>query len=118
MSGAIRFPFRLDLTGKVSTADYGSDQEVNDAIAASLYTQQGERPLAASFGITDPAGLGIDEVAIHSDLATNMSEIGFDDVTITDVRIEPVSDVVAAAVVEWERDEEPILGDEEEDEEV
>lgn len=119
MSGAIRFPFRLTPLGHVATAAYGSDQEVSDALFAAMSTQMGERPLAPNFGMTDPAGLGIDEVAIESDLAACMTDTGFDDVSIVGVTIKPESDTVASATVEWQRDEEDMstgTDDEEEDE--
>ena len=105
MSGAFRFPFRLAPDGSVAVAPYGSDQEVSDAMLAVLHTLAGERPMADNFGISDPVGLGIDEVEIQSDLATNMADLGFDDVAISRVDVVAVSDTVATASVYWERDE-------------
>lgn len=117
MSGGIRFPFRLTPSGTVATAPYGSDAEVNDALFAALHTHMGERPLSPQFGISDPAGLGIDEVVIESDLATMLTETGFDDVSIKTVTLAPVTNTLASATIEWERDDEDMgpTPDDEED---
>ena len=115
MSGAIRFPFRLTLNGQVATAPYGSDMEVNDAIAATMLTNIGERPLTPSFGVTDPAGQPINDVDITGDLQSALSTYGFEDVTIQDTTLTPEGNGLATVLVQWERDEPEVDPLEEED---
>lgn len=117
MTGVLRFPFRLTPSGQVSTATYGSDEEINDAIAAIVLTDIGERPLSPSFGITDPVGMAINDIDVGSDVQSVLSTFGFDEVTITDSNVSPEGGGQASVHLQWERDEpdaDPI--DEEEDE--
>lgn len=104
MTGVLAFPFRLDPQGNVATAAYGSDQEVDGAIAALILTDIGERPLSPGFGIPDPTGIGLTE----GDIQVGLADHGFEDVTITDITTSPVSAMQAAVTVRWERDDESI----------
>lgn len=117
MSGTIRFPFRLTPSAQVATAAYGTDQEINDAIAAIVLTDIGERPLSPGFGVTDPVGLAIGDVAIDADIQSALTTYGFDDVTITDTTLTPEQGGRAAVHVEWERDEPEVDPLEEEEDE-
>ena len=105
MSGTIRFPFRLTPSGQIATAPYGSDQEINDAIAAIVLTDIGERPLSPGFGVTDPVGLAIGDVAIDADIQSALTSYGFEDIMITDTTVLPEPGGRAAVQVEWEREE-------------
>lgn len=118
MTGTIRFPFRLTQSGQVATAPYGSEQEVNDAIAAIVLTDIGERPLAPGFGITDPVSQAINDVDMGSDIQAALSTYGFEDVSIADATISPESAGRASVLVQWDRDEPEVdpLEEEEEDE--
>lgn len=100
MTGVLSFPFHLDPQGRVATAPYGSDQEVDGAIAAIILTDIGERPLTPSFGIPDPVGVGITE----GDIQVALTEYGFEDVTITSITTRPASATQAAVTVLWERE--------------
>ena len=117
MSGTIRFPFRLSLNGQVACAPYGSDLEVNDAIAATILTDVGERPLTPAFGITDPVGQAINEVDIAGDVQSALSTYGFEDITVLDTTLTPGPNGQATVLVQWEReDPEADPFEEEEDE--
>ena len=101
MSGVIAFPFRLDPQGNVATAAYGSDQEVDGAIAALILTDIGERPLSPGFGVPDPTGIGLSE----GDIQVGLTDYGFEDIEITSLTTEPVSATQAAVTVLWDREE-------------
>lgn len=118
MTGTIRFPFRLTAAGQVATAPYGSEQEVNDAIASIVLTDIGERPLAPGFGITDPVSQAINDVDMGSDIQAALSSFGFEDVSITDAAVSPQGSGRASVLVNWDRDEPEVnpLEEEEEDE--
>lgn len=105
MSGTLRFPFRLTLNGEVACAPYGSEQEVNDSIAAAILTDIGERPLSPTFGITDPVGQAINDVDIGGDVQSALTTVGFEDITITDATIAPEANGRASVRVQWERDD-------------
>ncbi|MGL3805835.1 hypothetical protein ACSYDW_07020 [Paeniglutamicibacter sp. R2-26] len=105
MTGVLAFPFRLDPQGNIATAAYGSDQEVDGAIAALILTDIGERPLSPSFGIPDPTGIGLTE----GDIQAGLTDHGFEDITISNITTRPVSPTQAAVTVHWEREEDTTL---------
>lgn len=117
MTGTIRFPFRLTPSGQVACAPYGSDQEVNDAIAAITLTDIGERPLSPGFGITDPVGLAINDVDMGSDIQSALSTFGFEDVTVASAEVTAAGEGQAQVLVQWEREEPEVSPLEEEDDE-
>lgn len=100
MTGTLAFPFSLDPQGRIATVPYGSDQEVDGAIAALILTDLGERPLSPTFGVPDPAGIGVTQ----GDIQVGLADHGFEDVTITEVITEPASPTQAAVTVTWRRD--------------
>ena len=101
MTGTLAFPFHLDAQGNIATTPYGSDQEVDGAIAALILTDVGERPLSPEFGVPDPTGIGLTE----GDIQVGLTDHGFPDVTITELVTVPVSATQASVTVLWERDE-------------
>lgn len=117
MSGTIRFPFRLALNGQIACAPYGSDQEVNDAIAATILTDIGERPLTPNFGVTDPVGQSINDIDMAGDVQSALSTYGFDDITVLEAAITPGNNGQASVLVEWEREDPEADPFEEEEEE-
>lgn len=108
MTGVLAFPFRLDQQGNIATATYGSDQEVDGAIAALILTDIGERPLNPGFGVPDPTGIGLTE----GDIQVGLTDYGFEDIEIISLTTEPVSATQAAVTVHWERGNEETEGTE------
>lgn len=97
----ISFPFRLTRQGHVAGTRYGSDQEVEEAIAMATMTEVGERPLFSGYGIPAPAFDGIHA----SDIQATLSEYGPADVTITEIIEEPANDFESLVTINWERDD-------------
>lgn len=98
---SISFPFRVDPSSRaVATNPDGSDPEVNEAIAVHVMTQPGERPLRPGFGTESlPFSDGVDQGALQLQL----TEYGWEHITITDVSPgEPANGRVENAVT-WER---------------
>lgn len=100
--GVLSFPFRITPQGEAAVAPYGSDQEVDEAIAALTLTHLGERLLSPEFGITDPAWNGIDP----NDVQSGLDEYGPIGISVTGVEEEPVNQTQMAYVIEWSRDDE------------
>jgi hypothetical protein len=51
----LSLPFRIDPSGAAATVEHGSDAEIEQLLAVAVLTQPGERILAPTFGINDPA---------------------------------------------------------------
>lgn len=74
MGTTFSHPFRFGTSGAVATVDDRSDAGIAQDIAALVLTHLGERVLAPSFGIPDPAFSDIEP----SQLAAAMSVYGPD----------------------------------------
>lgn len=95
MPAVLSHPLRLDGTGRrFATVDQGSDQHHAEAIAVILSTRRGERPLAPTFGTTDPAFAEVDA----AELAAQVAVFG-PPVTIADVETDYRPDGTASTVV-------------------
>lgn len=92
--GALSFPFRLTPQGCAATAPYGSDQEVEELIAALTLTTAGERPMEPDFGIPDPTWVGI----TLNDLETGVAEFGPPGVSIESLEEDPLTEAQSAYV--------------------
>ena len=97
----IAFPFRLTRQGKVAGVRYGSDEEVEQAIAVATMTEIGERLMFPNFGIPNPAFDGLHADAIQACL----NQYGPADVTITTIDEQPVTDLESIATINWERED-------------
>ncbi|WP_102158735.1 hypothetical protein [Zhihengliuella halotolerans] len=104
----ISFPFRIDRQGHVAGTPYGSDREVDEAIAQATMTEIGERPLFPGYGIPAPAFHGL----YASDIQSCLDDYGPADVTITTVDAEPASPTESVATISWERDDSEEIEDE------
>lgn len=98
--GVLSFPFRLTSQGHAAVAPYGSDQEVEEAIAALTLTLAGERPMEPEFGISDPTWGGITLNSIQ----TGVADFGPDGITILDVEQEVLTEAQSAYVITWSRE--------------
>ncbi len=98
--GVISFPFRLTPQGHVATALHGSDQEVEELLAALVLTHIGERPMEPDFGIPDPTWVGI----TLNDVETGLAEFGPPGVTIDSLDEEPLTDTQSSYVLSWSRE--------------
>lgn len=99
--GVLSFPFRLTPQGDVAVTGYGTDQEVDEAIAALVLTMVGERPMSPEYGIPDPGFAGL-----HTgDVQVGLDEYGPTGVTVQEIVLEPVTDAMSTADIRWARDE-------------
>jgi hypothetical protein len=62
-------PFRLAANGEVVTVEQFSDTANEEQIAVLMLTRVGERPMAPSFGIHDPAFNGFQPTELAAQLA-------------------------------------------------
>ncbi|AIZ01720.1 baseplate wedge subunit [Arthrobacter phage vB_ArtM-ArV1] len=99
-TGVLSFPFKLNPDGTAATVGYGTDREVEEAIAALVLTHIGERLMNPSFGVPDPvfSGLGV------GDIQVGLDQYGPAGITIQSVTTEPVdgTDQVVRAKVAWQ----------------
>lgn len=96
--GVLSFPFRMDPQGHAATAPFGSNQEIDEAIAVLVLTLMGERPMNPAFGVPDPvfAGLGTGDVQVGLD------EFGPAGVMVTSVEQAPLTDTESVATIRWQ----------------
>lgn len=99
--GVLSFPFRLDRQGHVSTTERGSDAEVEEALAAMVMTVTGERLMTPSYGVPDPAFLGL----TLSDVATGVADWGPGGITVVSVDATAENETTQRATITWARDE-------------
>jgi hypothetical protein len=105
MSGAIAFPFKITGASEVATVPYGSDAEVEQAIAVLVLTRLGERPMEPDFGTPDPM---MGEITA-SDIQVGLDSYGPDDIVIASVTSSPSphNENTSIAHVDWHREEVP-----------
>lgn len=103
MSGAIAFPFRITGNKEVATVPYGSDAEVEQAIAVLVLTRLGERPMEPDFGTPDPL---MGEITA-SDIQVGLDSYGPVGIVIADVTStpSPQNENMSIAHVDWHREE-------------
>lgn len=82
MARILSFPFRFTTSGQAATVEQGTEQANREQIAVLCLTVTGERPLAPSFGITDPTFGGVEPSEVIAGVAAHGP-----DVQITDVRV-------------------------------
>lgn len=58
-TGPLAHPFRLAANGTVLTRVAGSEEDVNDRLRLIVETIQDERPMFPSYGVPDPAFVGL-----------------------------------------------------------
>lgn len=96
--GVLSFPFRIDPQGQVAVTGYGTVQEVDEAIAVTVLTMMGERPMYPTFGIPDPAFAGL----APGDIQVALDTYGPPSVQITSVDQEALNETQAVAAVRWQ----------------
>lgn len=98
---SLSFPFRVDsVSRRVVTNPDGSDPEANEAIALHVMTQPGERPMRPGFGTESlPFGDGLDPGALQLQL----TEYGWDRLSVTDIETGTPDGGRVESVVSWER---------------
>jgi hypothetical protein len=98
---SLSFPFRVDpATRRVATNPDGSDPEASEAIALHILTFMGERPMRPGFGTESlPFGPGLDPSALQLQL----TEHGWDNLSITDITDGPPANGRVESIVSWER---------------
>lgn len=98
--GVLSFPFRLTPTGAAATVGYGTDTEIDEAIAVLALTQLGERPMAPDFGVPDPAFHGI-----HTgDIQVGLTDHGPAGITINTITTTPATETLSRATIQWSRE--------------
>lgn len=95
--GVLSFPFRLDRSGMVATTVRGSDAEVDEALAVTVLTVTGERPMAPTFGIPDPAFTGV----TMADVTAAVRLHGPEGVEVVSVDSTPVDDTTERTTIRW-----------------
>jgi hypothetical protein len=79
----LSFPFRFTPSGQVATVEQGSEQADREQIAVLCLTVTGERPLAPSFGITDPMFSTVEPSEIKAGVAAHGPDVEVLDVQVT-----------------------------------
>jgi len=98
--GTLSFPFRITPTGAAATVGYGTDAEIDEAIAVLTMTQLGERPMAPDYGTPDPAFNGL-----HTgDVQVGLTDHGPAGITITNITTTPSTETLSRATIHWTRD--------------
>lgn len=97
--GILAFPFRIAPDGAVATVGYGTDEEVDQAIAALALTHIGERPMQPEYGIPDPAFAGLDV----GDIQVGLDDYGPAGIQVDSITTEHVSDTTDRAKILWRR---------------
>jgi len=92
------FPFRLGPGGSVAVIDQDSDRDIENLLAVAVLTRPGERPMAPTFGIADPAFTGWEAPA----LARHVLDFG-PTVTVTSVVTARRGNDREEVSVAWER---------------
>jgi len=95
-----RFPFQIGADGRIATVEQGSDRQVEDAIAITALTVQGERVMARDFGVPDPAFAG---GLTSDDVQASLNAYGPDGVRVTEVVQTPVDARTVRADIRWTR---------------
>lgn len=99
-TGSLSIPFRVTAQGPVATAPYGSDQEIDEAIASLTLTHLGERIMEPDYGITDPTWNGI----TVNDVETGIQEYGPQGANIVAIQEDVINESQSAYTIEWERE--------------
>lgn len=94
------FPFRVGGDGTIATVVEGSDLAVEEAIAVAMLTRRGERVTVPTFGVDDPAFVGVEAGALQR----HLDDFG-PGVVITGVTTRRQPRHVEAVTVAWERRE-------------
>ena len=96
-----KFPFQIGSDGRIATVEQGSDRQIEDALAITALTVQGERVMARDFGVPDPAFAG---GLTADDIQASVNAYGPDGVRVTSVDQTPVDSRTVRADVQWERE--------------
>lgn len=96
----ISFPFRLDASGSIATVEQDSDADVEELLAIAALTVPGERILAPTFGINDPAFVGFQLGALQR----HVNDFG-PDVELTTVAVDRLSEGSEQVSIQWHRRE-------------
>lgn len=67
---AISHPFRVDDTGSVAVVDDGGIDHAAEAVAVTILTEKGSRPLVPDFGLTEPTFGALDVAELQAVLRT------------------------------------------------
>lgn len=100
-TGPLAHPFRFAANGTVLTRVAGSEDDVNDRLRLIVETVQDERPLFPSYGIPDPAFIGVSS----GDVQACVSEYGPEGIQIGDFEMEALDAQTSAVHVQWEFEE-------------
>lgn len=100
-TGPLAHPFRFAANGTVLTRVAGSEDDVNDRLRLIVETVQDERALFPSYGIPDPAFIGVSA----GDVQACLSEYGPENVQIGDFEMEAVDAQISNVHIQWEFEE-------------
>lgn len=92
-------PFTLTVSGRVATADQGSDEYIDSQMRVVVGTRLGERQMQPAYGVPDPA---FTELAVD-DIQTCLDRYGPDGVRVAQLRLDQVDDSTQQVLLQWER---------------
>lgn len=98
MSATLRHPFRLDAAGAIGTVRQATPAHAVEVVYHVVACQLGERPLAPSWGVSDPLANGLDADDIRSAVAYCEPDI---DITYVDVTPSPDGMTAIAVDATW-----------------
>lgn len=105
----LRYPFNITPAGNAAVIPQGGEQEAGQTVLVIVSTVLGERPMAANFGIPDPAFVGLET----ADVATVLNDHGLTHIEVDEVIVEWPQEAAQQAEVRWRLAEiEPSDGDE------
>lgn len=87
-------PVRLTPSGRFATVEDGTDAAHGQQVAALIGTRRGERPLAPTFGITDPAFAEVDAAEVAAQVSVFGPPVDIVNVSTTYDNTGTVADVV------------------------
>lgn len=111
----LQFPFNITPAGNAAVVPQGGEEEAAQTVSVILSTVIGERPMAHTFGIPDPAFIGIET----ADIVTVLNDYGLTHIEVEDLIVEWPEERTQQAEVRWKlTDPEPIDAEEIETEET
>lgn len=104
MANIIAYPFRITSAGRVATVPQGGEAEAAQIVTVASSTLLGERHMAETWGIPDPAFVGLDE----SDLAVTLADHGYTQISIEEVVVVHPTETTMQAEVRWRLEEDDV----------
>lgn len=92
-------PFAITVSGRVATAQQGSDAYIDSQLRVVIGTHLGERDMCVPYGVPDPTFAQLSA----ADIQTCVDRFGPDDCVITDLQQVGTSDLTDRVTLTWQR---------------